>query len=464
MADFYKAVRNGERVPKLFRSKKRNQYKIRINDSINGINLNTSLMTCTDNLHEAKSVLRTINERLYDLKKNHDDEFHSYGLNEKRIFVKTGNRPSKDDGNSITLQSACELYLDYMKTVKKRAKKYVDGLEDTYLRRALEHFGKNFVVQDLAHKKIQAYTTKYAKQSIKSGKNIGSLPSIDTQEKYHNALKSVFEHLNTKHKFGLNLEIFAGVDFIRPKATVFEELEQWCSFEERRKQLSELGISESEENAFKNCVFSPAELDEFVEFFKAKLWNSGSVANKRFFASLIFMINTGCRRSSLARLRKRDFKLDYDEATLFRLKGRGDRQWNRHTVTYGVNPYSKYVDDFVQTTEDERACLFVEADSWQDEVNIDEDVDRKNAESLTRSFKSAVEGTKWHNAAHFHRFRHTLASLLLNAGYSQEQIKAVIGWCDDSMVKRYSHIQRRVASETIEKAFACGSITNSSCG
>ena len=136
MADFYKAVRNGERVPKLFRSKKRNQYKIRINDSINGINLNTSLMTCTDNLHEAKSVLRTINERLYDLKKNHDDEFHSYRLNEKRIFVKTGNRPSKDDGNSITLQSACELYLDYMKSVKKRAKKYVDGLEDTYLRRA----------------------------------------------------------------------------------------------------------------------------------------------------------------------------------------------------------------------------------------------------------------------------------------------------------------------------------------
>jgi len=95
--------------------------------------------------------------------------------------------------------------------------------------------------------------------------------------------------------------------------------------------------------------------------------------------------------------------------------------------------------------------LFVENNSWLDEVNIDEDIDRRNAEFLSREFKRVVEGTKWHNAPHFHRFRHTLASLLLNDGNSQDHIKAIIGWCDDSMVQRYAHIQRRVAGDTVKR-------------
>jgi integrase len=167
---------------------------------------------------------------------------------------------------------------------------------------------------------------------------MGSTRSISSQEKYFTALQGLYKFLAGKTDVGINLSVFQGIDFIRRNETIFDQLEQWCSFEERRKELKELGIAESEENAFKECIFNKAELDELITYLTEKLWKSEDEGDKRLFASIMFTICTACRRSELPRLRKRDFLLEYGEATLHRMKGRKDKQWNRHKVIWGNMP------------------------------------------------------------------------------------------------------------------------------
>jgi integrase len=443
--------KNGKVKPKLVKGGKRSQYVIQIRD----MKLNTQYRTGTDNLHDAKRVLRAINDRIYAMKQHRQDEFHSYSLKEQRAFITTGKRPvnEQEQGQTLTLNKAVEIYLVYLRDVRKRSAYYIYSLETYYLKRPIEKFGKDFDVRELTHKKISNYIEDFGNETITNGKNRGSTRSIRSQETYFTTLHGLYKFLAGKTDVGINLSVFQGIDFIRPNETIFDQLEQWCSFEERRKELKELGIAESEENAFKNCIFNKAELDELITYLTEKLWKSEDEGDKRLFASIMFTICTACRRSELPRLRKRDFLLEYGEATLHRMKGRKDKQWNRHKVIWGNMPISIYIEEWVEQIDNDNDCVFVADSPWINEVDIDETADRRQAEALTRQFKEALQGSKWHNAAHFHRFRHTLASLMLNAEVSQEEIKNIIGWGDDSMVKRYAHIQIRTRSEAIQRAY-----------
>jgi len=102
-----------------------------------------------------------------------------------------------------------------------------------------------------------------------------------------------------------------------------------------------------------------------------------------------------------------------------------------------------------QTPKDQQ-CIFcanddhVLGDSW------DQKLERRKWDYLTDQFKKALGNSMYANADGFHVYRHTLASILLAAGYSQAEVKETIGWCTDEMAARYQHITRERRRSTLE--------------
>ena len=78
---------------------------------------------------------------------------------------------------------------------------------------------------------------------------------------------------------------------------------------------------------------------------------------------------------------------------------------------------------------------------------------RLKAEYLSDQHVEALKDIKWQHITRWHMYRHTLASQLLEEGYSQQEVKETIGWCSDEMAQRYQHVRQERKAQIINSVF-----------
>lgn len=418
--------------------------------SIQDLGLNTTFSTKESSKPKAKETLTKVQFRIDQLKKNKDDEFFTYNSKEKRRFVTTGYRPEKSAAILLDLETAAADFVAFkINTGKAYAttKNYKELLS-----RAVEFFGE-IAVNNLTPSLLQNYVFYLQKLRITKGRNIGQLLSVESQKKYVARIRSLCRWTNARQLTTVDLQMFDSVVF-KPKATTkLSQLTSWVDFDSRLSELERFNIDPTTEGAFSEIIFTRPQLDVLLKEMEEKLWVGGDFEQKQFFVTLYFIAVTGVRRSELSRVRKQDVFLQDRQVTVWLRKGRKDLELRQHK-RYLPESLIPYLSWLLKSLPQKQQSIFVNNDKHIVNGTFDQIAERQKSDMLSKRLRSAFKNTRWANAAGFHKFRHTLASMMLTMSFSQTEVKETIGWCSDEMADRYQHLLVERKREVIEKVFA----------
>ncbi len=418
--------------------------------SIQDLGLNTTFSTKESSKPKAKETLTKIQFRVDQLKKNKDDEFFTYNSKEKRRFVTTGYRPEKPVEQELKLKQAVADFVSFKIEIGKAhatTKNYKELLS-----RAVEFFG-DIPLNNFSPSMLQDYVFFLQKFRIKKGRNIGRLLSVESQRKYIARICSLCRWSNSLQLTNVNLQIFTAVTYKQTANTELSRLTSWTDFDSRLAELDRFGINPSMEGAFAEIIFTKPQLDILLEEMEEKLWVNGSFEQKQFYVTLYFLAVTGVRRSELSRVRKQDIFLQDREVTIWLRKGRKDLELRSHK-RYLIEALVPYLEWLLENLPAGQKSVFLNNDLHIVNGTFDQIAERQKSDMLSKRLTSAFKNTRWANAAGFHKFRHTLASIMLTEGNSQQVVKETIGWCSDEMADRYQHLLVARKREVIEKVFA----------
>lgn len=407
---------------------------------IRDFGLNTTLRTTITSKVEINVKLREIKTRIDKLKNDKSHEFWAWTKDEKREFVKHGNVPVVEEEveEPLKLVKALEEWIGRLRLDGKSV-----GTINSYKRyigRAIAFFGDR-ALESFTTKEVQSFIDDYKSTPIASGQHIGDMPQPVSQQKHIDHLVMLWNH---HVKFGvpnLNPLIFKPIQVGKQKAKKLDDLRKWDCFERRTKQLKKLNISVDETDAYKEVVFTKPQLNELREYLKKSLWDSpeSELKHKQLFAALMLCMFTGLRRSEIPRVRKKDVDIEYEEITLLRMKGRKNKEFNRKTVA--VHPIAMdFIKQLIEMIPNDQRSVFCDNDNHLAGESFDEIKNMSKADCLSKDYRKALQSTKWKNACGFHKYRHSLASVLYAEGMSRDQVKDQVGWADDAMFERYKHI------------------------
>lgn len=253
----------------------------------------------------------------------------------------------------------------------------------------------------------------------------------------------------------LNGNIFKPVQIGKRKASRLDLLNDWDCFESRTRQLEKLNISPSVTDAYKSIIFTKPQWNVLCQHLKTRLWDSedSTLQDKQLFAALVFCFYTGVRRSELPRVRLQDIDIDYGEIMVLRMKGRKGHEFNRKRVpVHGLA--MRFIEQVIEMIPNGQRSVFCENDDHLIGESFDETNNMSKADTLSRQYRKVLKSTKWENAVGWHKFRHSLASILHAGGCTKEQVKDQIGWADDAMYERYKHLDVSRQRSIIEQAFS----------
>ena len=91
-------------------------------------------------------------------------------------------------------------------------------------------------------------------------------------------------------------EVFQGVSYTNKQLTNLDKLTPYVDFDKRRSELKTLGIPEINEGAYRKIIYTKYQLAKHLEYLEKKLWQDGSFASRRLFATVRFCAFTGARR------------------------------------------------------------------------------------------------------------------------------------------------------------------------
>ncbi|MDB4368477.1 tyrosine-type recombinase/integrase, partial [Mariniblastus sp.] len=419
------------------KKKGKNGFVIQIRD----LSLNTRLRTNISSKVEASVKLREINSRLDKVKADKSHEFYEWNKSEQREFAKYGTVPAKEIEQSqqpMTLKVALNSWIERLRSADK-AESTIESYR-RYIKRAIDFLG-DAELENITTQNVQNFIDNYKNTPIKSGQHRGRLPLPESQKKHLNHLVMLWNH---QIKYGvpnLDVSIFKPVAIGKRKATILDDLVLWDDFETRTKQLNKLEISPNATDAYKNIIFTKQQLQELRGYLKSKLWDVGNckLKNKQLFAALVLCMFTGIRRSEIPRIRRQDLDFEYGEILILRMKGRKDKEFNRLRII--CHPVAmKFIEQVVELLPSDQRSVFCDDDNHLRGESFTESTNRTKAETLSGRYRKVLQGSKWQNASGFHKYRHSLASILMAEGFTKEQVKETIGWSDDKMFERYKHL------------------------
>lgn len=418
---------------------------------VSRLGLNTQRRTNTHKKREANEICVEITRREDQIKKNPQHPFwREWSKKEQSDFVLFGIEPRVAEPDKLTVVEACERYVESRNDIGK-AYNTVEGYR-FHLRRVCSYFATD-TVDSLNSARLQTFVNWLNKQTIKSGRNRGATLGVATQKKIIDRLKAAIKWNVSQGVIDFPLQAFDSLAFAIEKHTVLDELEKWCYFSQRERELKELGIDRDTEGAFREIIYSKDELNEHLEYLKQKLWNDGTPAARRLFVAVLLCSKTGARRSELARVRVSDVRLDDLQVVIWRRKGRKNKDLigHRASITEDMVPYLRGI---IHQLPEGQQSLFCSDDEHIRGIAFDEEAEQSKATYLTKELTKALRGSKYSNAVGWHKYRHTLASVLLAAGNSREAVMETIGWCSQEMANRYSHLASDRRRAIIESAFA----------
>jgi site-specific recombinase XerD len=424
-------------------------YVIQIRD----LGLNTTLRTTIDNKVQANVKLREINTRMDILRKDRNHKFYSWAIEDRREYAKHGIVPAveKEKEEPLSLVDAKAIFLQRFKGAESTYKSY-----EIYMGRLIRFLDRRGIraMESVTSKDVQDFLDDYMETPIKSGRNRGELPKPASQRKYIDHNKMLWKHHADFGVPNIFPSIFAPVETGLLAATKLDGVVEWDDFAERTRHLEKIGIPLTTRDAYQKIIFTLEQLNELRHHLQGKLWDSqdSTLKNKRLFAALTLCMFTGVRRSELPRVRKQDVNIEYEEIIVLRMKGRGKKEFDRLRVT--VHPIAMgFIEQVIGMIPTDQRSVFCDDDNHLNGESFRETPNKSKADTLSKRYKAALKGTKWQNAHGYHKFRHSVASVLMANGATKEQVKEAIGWSDDKMYERYKHLATSRQRSIIEQAF-----------
>ena len=417
--------------------------------SVSRNGLNTSLRTNTFKVRAAEKICTAITARENAVAENKQHEFWSWDKKQQSMFILYGVLPVEEEQQQLTVNDAVDRFLDSRRSINK-AFNTVQGYA-FHLKRVKQYFGADGI-DGINANRLQEFVNWLNHQQIQTGKNRGSTLSVASQKKIIARFRAAVKWNNSQGFCDFNLQKFDAIAYAVEKQKLLDRLEKWCYFSKRETELNELGIPVDTEGAFREVIYSKAELNEHLEYLRQKLWNDGTVQSRRLFAAIKFCSITGARRSELTRVRVSDIRLDDLQVTIWRRKGRKDKDMVGHRVaiTQDLVPYLRGV---IHQLPEGQKTVFCSDDAHMDGEAFNEQLEQSKAEYLHKQLTEALRGSKYSRAISWHLYRHTLASMLLADGIGREVVKQTIGWCSDEMADRYSHLAQDKKQQLIENVF-----------
>ena len=431
-------------------SKKKNRNGVYV-ISIQSLGFNTTYGTRTTKLSDANRIQREIERRIDTISVDGSHAFHEWLKTDQLVWIKKGVEP-KSATAPTTVFEAIDKFLEHARVAGK-APSTLYGYR-LHLDAAKEFFN-DVPLTTLTSRRLQDWAGFLAKTIILKGRNCGKYPKPETIKKKLDQLKSVVKWFYGLGEPNLHPEAFNVVTVSVKQASILDQLEKWVDFETRQLELKKFGIDLTIEGAFSNIFYSKAQLDEHRETFEQKLYIDGTPAAIRLYCSILIACATGARRSELTRIRRQDLSLD-DELpmlTLTKMKGRKNNPYLRQKMPLPpfVLPYLKKLLKILPVGQH---SLFNANDEHLTADGFNEDTVRGKASYLTEKINEALKDTKWEHAAGWHIYRHTLASQLLMAGYSQTEVMNLIGWCSEEMARKYQHTTHAHKAAMVNGIFA----------
>lgn len=417
--------------------------------SIQDLGLNTTLRTKTNRLTDARRVLRGIQDRVDIVKQDRGHDFYEWTINEQRRFIKTGFEPRPLVVEPMGLKKGVAEFLSHV-TASGKSRNTITSYSG-HLKKSVNYFG-DIPVETIDLAALQGFVAHLSKHRIDRGRNVGQFLDIESQKKAVGHLRMLVAWLIANRDIKQRTEIFSAVQYGIKKERELDQLTDWVDFETRVEDLKRLGIDSSEENAFEKTFFTKPQLLELLNELEAKLWLPKKLSDQRLYVATCIAAYTGLRRSEITRIKRNHIRIDYGEITILRRKGRKDNEFLKHIV-HLPERVAPFIQELLDATDQHQQCVFVEDDSHVKDHSFDEAKERRHCEALGRRLKQAGKRTKWNNALSWHKFRHSLASILLSEGKTQTQVKEVIGWCTDEMAERYQHLAQHRKAEIIQDVF-----------
>jgi integrase len=402
---------------------------------------------------EAKQQVRSIENRCAELQKDESHDFYSWNKKEQKAFIFVGVEPKKQTSEITNLKEAVELYIKRLKAKRKARTTWKQY--ELELQAATKFFGDQ-EIKRFSASNLQDFVDFRSGKKNTQGQNRGHNPKPLTVKKHLAALKRCLKYLaSTGAIEQLNLSMFDALDFGVEELKETSKLTPFCDIETRLQELEKYEISHSEEQAFSTVIYSSKQLKELLDYLEAKLFQDGTVSSTRIFAAIYLACVTGCRRSELTRIQRSDLLLESDlpQVAITKLKGRGDLAMLRQKIVLPsvVVPILKRLLRILPA--DQKHVFCADDDHHLPSGGWCEKESRLKAEYLSDQLATALASSRWSRIARWHVFRHTLASQLLQQGYSQQEVKETIGWCSDEMAQRYQHLLQERKSQIINSVF-----------
>jgi integrase len=269
---------------------------------------------------------------------------------------------------------------------------------------------------------LQTYIRERAKQRGQQGKVMA---------------KTIRKELDTFRATWNRSDLLHGAEFPSLKKLVFPKGEakgRFQTWDEIEEAIAVGGHTPAALKALWECLFlTRPQVEEFLTF------ALGQPAPDWLYPCLVFVVDTGARRSEVLRSRREDFLKSGEVRVRERKRDPRNKETQRHV------PITPRLAGVIRDWFDRHpGGPFVLSTGGQEQLTW---------QTATKAFRRLVKGSRWENVRGFHVFRHSFASHLAAAGTSQSLIDEWMGHQTETMRNRYRHLfpderQRALAALT----------------
>jgi integrase len=258
--------------------------------------------------------------------------------------------------------------------------------------------------------RLQAYINARAKEK-RAGKNIKP--------------QTIKKELETLHASVNRSPLLQGVKFPSVKKLIFPkgtDKGRFVTIQEVKDAIATGRTIGEDLAALWECVFlTRADVDEFLAFAKT------ASTSPWFYPFLVFVADTGVRRSEVLRSRREDFDFAREE-----IKVRERKRDRSKKETYRYVPLTPRLAQVMRNWfANHPGGTFVIANGGDHQLSW---------QAATKAFRRLVDGTAWKGLRGFHVFRHSYASNLAVGGTSQTLIDEYMRHQTEAMRRRYRHL------------------------
>ena len=377
----------------------------------------------TKETREANATLARLEENLHDLERGKLQI--PLGADPMTFLLSDGKLQQKAVIEAPqTLEGLFEHYLKYHPEQAKEAN--TRATEKIHMQHFKRILGPKSFLQTITTQVLQQYVETRFQEKGRHGKPISQV----TVKKEIGTFASIWNRWALAHEF---VKIPAPTKrLIYRKTQTKPHFQTW---EQIERQIARGGLSKPEQKDLWDSLFLTLnQIQELLEFVEK------SCPRKYVFVMFCFAAFTGARRSEMLRSRLDDF--DFDAGTVTIREKKRDRSKDLTFRTVPLTPaFRKVMEDWLRVHPGGQHTICMSDGRPLAPIRA------------AKTFRSAVNDSKWDVLRGWHVLRHSFASNCAMKGVDQRIIDAWMGHTTEEMRQRYRHLFPNQEQEVIRSVF-----------